>query len=197
MSIGKKWSISLQRSSILMFPLLQSAERLRRRGYRVKRYFLHWWQYFALLLTSVTMNRTRAVSVTAGWVVSSPYRLDIRTAYVYRRKCIQWAEFGSQVWMGWGWCTSTPNWKLQALKEVVYLAAIHIWWIPWLEDYPWQLRHWFVHSIPWGRCYPTYDAIPGPEIRSNNGQLQNPSWSGTIQCFWHPLTSILLDYCWF
>ena len=49
MSIGKKWSISLQRSLILMFPLLQSVERFRRRGYRVKRYFLHWVAIFCFI----------------------------------------------------------------------------------------------------------------------------------------------------
>ena len=49
MSIGKKWSISLQRSSILMFLLLQVVECFRRREYRVKRYFLYWMAIFCFI----------------------------------------------------------------------------------------------------------------------------------------------------
>ena len=192
-----KWSISLQRSLIPMFLLLQLAEHFRMSEYHEKRYNNVPKLTSVQLLIVVAKNRKRMVSITARWVVSSPYKLDIRTTNVHWRKRFQREELGSKVWMGSYWHTSTSNREFQEVKEVVYPATVYIWWIPRLKDYSWQFRHWFIRSIFWRTCHSTYDSISRFKIGSNHGQLQNSSWSGTIQCFWQYSPLILLDVCWF
>ena len=97
MFIVKRWSNSLTMSLELKCPCPQSAVRLKKRRYRVKRYvFIS--SLMRLIIATKDCQGTQCIPTT--WMVSSTRWLDLWSTHLHRWIRLQWTYVGSEVWMG-------------------------------------------------------------------------------------------------